>query len=163
MARSDTYLPESNSYRCPAGGAAELRRVECSQSCPCLYRQRQTLRSLLAKKRNAQVDDINTWPSTCMSRPDSAHANWPTRPSSPGKTPAKENRGLVCGTQESDRIASLTSAEIEVRAGAVLPSSGGSEYQTTCAVPEPTNKPCSARHGLAEATEENLGGAVARR
>ncbi len=43
-----TYLPESNRYRCRRR-ATELCRLERSQSCPCLYRQRQTLRSMLPK------------------------------------------------------------------------------------------------------------------
>jgi len=44
-----TFLPESNRYRCPRRRAVELRGIERSQSCPCLYRQCQTLRSMLAK------------------------------------------------------------------------------------------------------------------
>jgi hypothetical protein len=37
---------------------------------------------------------------------------------------AKIIESVVRGTQESDRVAALASAEIEVRAGAVLPGSG---------------------------------------
>jgi hypothetical protein len=36
--------------------------------------------------------------------------------------------------------------EVEVRAGAVPLGSGGSDHQTTRAVPEPTAKSCSASH-----------------
>ncbi|HSZ64221.1 MAG TPA: IS1182 family transposase [Terriglobales bacterium] len=44
-----TYLPESNRYRCPARRATELRRLERSQSCSRLYRQRQAVWGLLTK------------------------------------------------------------------------------------------------------------------
>ena len=54
-------------------------------------------------------------------------------------TAKKESGSLVRGTQESDRGASLAPAEIEVRAGAVLPGSGGPEHQTTGAVPQSTD------------------------
>ena len=54
-------------------------------------------------------------------------------------TPASGTTSPVCGTQESDRIASLAPAQTEVRAGAVLPGSRGSEYQAARAVPQPTD------------------------
>jgi hypothetical protein len=44
-----TYLPESNSYRCPAGGATQLCRAECPQSRSCLHWQRQALWGMLTK------------------------------------------------------------------------------------------------------------------
>ena len=72
-------------------------------------------------------------------------------------TAAKKESGLVRGTQESDRAASLAPAEIEVRTGAVLPGSGGPEHQATSAVPQPTDNTGSARHSLAERGEEKLG------
>jgi hypothetical protein len=50
----------------------------------------------------------------------------------------KEGGSLIRGTQESDWAAALAPAEIEVRAGAVLPGSGGPEHQATSAVPQPT-------------------------
>ena len=53
--------------------------------------------------------------------------------------PKKEGGSLIRGTEESDRAAALAPAEIEVRAGAVLPGSGGPEHQATSAVPQPTN------------------------
>ena len=64
-------------------GATELCRPECSQSCPCLHRQRQTLRSMLAKSAMHELDDINISPSTCMSRPGNAHGSWRTHRSFP--------------------------------------------------------------------------------
>jgi hypothetical protein len=59
-----------------------------------------------------------------------------------------------------DLAASLAPAEIEVRAGAVLPGSAGQEHQATSAVPQPTNNTCSASHHLAELREENSAGAA---
>jgi hypothetical protein len=69
----------------------------------------------------------------------------------------KEGGSLVRGTKESDRAASLAPAEIEVRAGAVLPGSGGPEHQATSAVPQPTDNTGSASHQLAELGEEKFG------
>jgi hypothetical protein len=68
----------------------------------------------------------------------------------------KEGGSLIRGTQESDWAAALAPAEIEVRAGAVLPGSGGPEHQATRAVPQPTDNTCSASHHLAELREEKL-------
>jgi transposase InsO family protein len=38
-----TFLPESNSYLCPAGPATQLRRTQCSEPYLCLHRDPQTL------------------------------------------------------------------------------------------------------------------------
>src|SRR5579864_8664854 len=52
-------------------------------------------------------------------------------------TAAKEEGGsLVRGTEKSDRIAALASAETQVRARAVFPGSGSSEHQATGALPQ---------------------------
>ena len=44
-----TYLPESNTYGCPAGELLNYVGFERSQSRPCLYREREALRSLLTE------------------------------------------------------------------------------------------------------------------
>src|SRR5215831_576970 len=56
----------------------------------------------------------------------------------------KEGGSLVRRTEESDRIASLTPAQTEVRSGAVLPSCGSTELEAPGAVPQPTHKTCSS-------------------
>ncbi len=53
-----------------------------------------------------------------------------------GTAAKKEGRSLVCGTQESNRVASPTPAETEVRGRPVLPGRGGSEHQAVGAVPQ---------------------------
>ncbi len=68
----------------------------------------------------------------------------------------KEGGSLVRGTEESDRIAALASAQTEVRARAVLPGSGGPEHQTTGAVPQPTDNTYYGSCRLAE-VEWNTG------
>src|SRR4051794_13462115 len=68
----------------------------------------------------------------------------------------KEGGSLVRGTEESDRIAALASAQTEVRARAVLPGSGSSEHQTTGAVPQPTDNTYYGSRRLAE-VEWNTG------
>src|SRR5262249_60010499 len=71
-----------------------------------------------------------------------ARTRSPTRPCSsrdPSLCPSAEakekGRGAVRRTQESDRIASLAPAQIEVCAGAVLSSGGCAENQAAGAVP----------------------------
>ena len=54
----------------------------------------------------------------------------------------------IVGTQESDRVAPLAPPQTEVRAGAVLPGSGGPEHQTTGAVPQPANNTPCGSHDL---------------
>jgi len=49
------YLPESNSYRCPAGEQL-TGGPKRSQSCPCLHWQRETLWKLLTKSA------MHEWP-----------------------------------------------------------------------------------------------------
>ena len=63
---------------------------------------------------------------------------------------------LFSELKESDRAASLAPAQIEVRAGAVPPGSGGAEHQATGTHPQPTDNTCSASHPLAERREEKL-------
>src|SRR6478672_9571607 len=57
--------------------------------------------------------------------------------------PEKESGSAIRRTEESDRIASLAPAEIEICAGAVLPGSRGTEHQATGALPQPTDTACS--------------------
>src|SRR5580704_17219413 len=60
----------------------------------------------------------------------------------------KEGGSLVRGTEESDRTAPLASAETQVRARAVLPSSGSSEHQATGALPQSADSTRSASQHL---------------
>ena len=71
-----------------------------------------------------------------------------------GTTAKKKGGSLVRGTQESDRVASLTPAETEVRGGAVLPGSGGSEHQAAGAVPQPIDKTSGGIDRLGEVSED---------
>src|SRR3954451_18967287 len=69
----------------------------------------------------------------------------------------KEGGSLVRGTEESDRIAALASAETQVRARAVLPGSGSSEHQATSAVPQSADSRRSASHHLVEPRQDLQG------
>jgi hypothetical protein len=76
-----TYLPESNSYRCPAGqplnyGGRNARTVRMliSGRAQVVVRARKT--------RNAPAEHSAILPSTWRSPPGNAHASWPTRQSS---------------------------------------------------------------------------------
>src|SRR2546428_13996846 len=75
-----------------------------------------------------------------------------------GTAGKKEGGSPVRGTQESDRIASLAPAQTEVRAGAVLPGSRGSEHQAASAVPQPTDNTYYGSCHLAEVKKEKLDG-----
>ena len=129
--------------------ATELRRVERSQSCPCLYRHCQALWSLPTKSA------VHQW-TIQISR----HSHPRVRPTTrsrvgehagvlPGTTTAQKSRGFVCRTQESDRVAPLALTTYDVRSGAVLPGSSCAEHQAIGALPQSTRTPCSARHDLA--------------
>jgi hypothetical protein len=61
-----------------------------------------------------------------------------------GTTAEKESGSIVRGTKKSNRAASFASAEIEVRAGAVLLSGCCAEYQTISPLPQPTKTPALA-------------------
>ena len=67
-----------------------------------------------------------------------------------GTAAKKEGGSLVRGTEESDRIAALASAETQVRAGAVLPGSGGPEHQAVGALPQSADCTCYGSRLLAE-------------
>ena len=67
----------------------------------------------------------------------------------------KEGGSLVRGTEESDRIAALASAQTPVRARAVLPRSSSSEHQATGALPQSADNTGSAGYHLVERTQEN--------
>ena len=58
----------------------------------------------------------------------------------------KEGRRPVRATQESDRIAPLAPAEIEVRAGAVLSGSSSAEHQPASAIPQLADHAAPSHH-----------------
>jgi DNA invertase Pin-like site-specific DNA recombinase len=62
----------------------------------------------------------------------------------------KEGGSLVRGTEESDRIAALASAETPVRARAVLPGRGSSEHQATGALPQSADNTDSAGYHVVD-------------
>ena len=80
-----------------------------------------------------EVNPILNWELHALRRPkaDDQHAR--VRPSSAAK---KESGSLVRGTEKSDRIAAVASAEIEVCAGTVLPGSSSAKPQAADALPQ---------------------------
>jgi hypothetical protein len=95
--------------------------LNVSQSCPCLYRQRETLRILLTKST------MHDW-TLQISRHSYPRAGTTTHMGAgehsrvfPGTTTAKESRGFVRRTEKSDRIAPPALTTHEVRPRAVLP------------------------------------------
>src|ERR1700738_2055921 len=77
-----------------------------------------------------------------------------------GTAGKKEGRSSVRRTQESDRTATLALTAHEVRAGAVLPGSGGAEHQTTRAVPQPADNPHCGSRLLAEVRRKHSAVAI---
>ena len=140
----------------PRRSAPELRGLGSSEPRLQLHRDTQKVRPVRAP---------NTMHQRCLSGP----YHPPKRASSTTcagagqyarvrqSTAAKKEGGsLLSGTEESDRIAALASAQTEVRAGAVLPGSGGPEHQTTGAVPQPPANTYYGSRRLAE-VEWNIG------
>jgi Transposase domain (DUF772)/Transposase DDE domain len=120
--------------------ATQLRRFECQESNPCLYRKPQTLRSVPAKGamhhgpvQISRDPHPRTRPAT-RSRL-SQHASLRER-----TTGKKEGGSAVRGTQESDRTSSFAPAEIKVCSRAVLPGSGCAKYQTARPLPQSRTK-----------------------
>ena len=150
-----TYEPEHNRYICPAGqflnyGGRVYRNrafnyIGTRKKCgPCALRPQCTsadFRGLIihqnepARQRAREL--VNT--------PEFAKST----------APKKEGGSLVRGTEESDRIAALASAETQIRARAVLPGRGSPEHQTTSAIPQSGNNTRSAGHHLAEPDTRN--------
>ncbi len=133
-----TYLPESNSYRCPAGQQLNYGGLNVRNRAHAYIGTAQTLWSMCTKSAMHERTNVSILPFTSMNRPGNALATWCNTPSRrhSGK---KEGGSPVRGTEESDRTASLASAEIKVCSGAVLPGSGGPEHQATRALPQPTD------------------------
>src|SRR5579859_1559444 len=136
------------------GTATELWWPQHAEPHLCLDRDPQTLRSVCAQS-----------PMHQRSVSLSCHPHGRTRPATrtgvgeharicQGTKGKKKGGSPVRRTQESDRIASPAFAQIEVRAGAVLPGGSRPEHQATDAVPQPADHPCSASHYLAERREQ---------
>src|SRR5208283_2915535 len=117
--------------------APELRRLGSSEPRLQLHRDTQKVWPVLAPAPMHQCclpgpyhPPERTSPTTGAGLGQHARV----RPSTAGK---KEGGSAVRGTQESDRIASPTPAEIEVCSGAVLPGGSCPEHQAPGAVPQP--------------------------
>src|SRR5260370_12312036 len=135
--------------------STQLRGPRLSQSSPQLHRDTQKMSPLLAPTTMHQRclpgsyhPPERTSPTTCAGVGQHARV----RKSTAAK---KEGGSLVRGTEESDRIAALASAQTQVRARAVLPGSGSSEHQATSALPQSADNTGSAGHHLVEPTQEN--------
>src|SRR5438552_10587960 len=105
-----TYLPESNSYRCPAGQPLMAAAMLATAPMPISGPANAVVRA--RKKRNAPVEHSVILPSTWMACPATGtrvgqHAT--VRERTAGK---KEGGSTVRGTQESDRTAPAPPAEI---------------------------------------------------
>ena len=139
----------------------QLRWPSLSQSSLQLYRNTQKVWPLLAPTTMHQCclpgpyhPPERTSPTTCAGVGQHARV----RPSTAAK---KEGGSLVRGTEESDRIAALASAETQVRARAVLPGSGSSEHQATGALPQSADNTFYGSRHLAEVDKKNCDGSVA--
>jgi hypothetical protein len=129
-----TFLPESNSYRCPAGeqlnyvglnvrnrahayiGSAK-RCGECPQKAECTSGRYKYLAIHIHEPARQRARELVNTPAFAQAQ-----------------RKKKESGSLVCGTQESDRAATLALTANEVRSRAVLPGSSGPEYQATRAL-----------------------------
>ena len=150
-----TYEPENNRYICPAGQSLNYGGRVYRNRALQLHRDTQKVWPVLAPTTMHQCclpgpyhPPERTSPTTCAGVGQHARV----RQSTAAK---KEGGSLVRGTEESDRIAALASAETQVRARAVLPGSGSSEHQATGALPQSADNTGSAGHHLVERRQEN--------
>ena len=135
-----TYQPENNRYHLSCWPAPQLWRPSVIAIVPMHYigtRKRcgacsQQAQCTSAAFRVSCHPHARTGPATRTGVGQHARVRQ-------GTAAKKESGSPVRGTEESDRIASLAPAETEVRAGAVLPGSGGPEHQATGALPQPTD------------------------
>src|SRR5947199_4041789 len=151
------YLPaRTQSLSLSRRPGAQLRRAGLSEPRLQLHRDPKQVWPVLAP---------TTMHQCCLPGPD--HPPERTRPATCARvgqharvrqsTAAKKEGGsFVCGTEKSDRIAALASAQTEVRAGAVLPGGVCPEHQTTGAVPQSTDNTYYGSRRLAE-VEWNTG------
>ena len=78
-----TCLPESNSYRCPAGEQLNYVGLNVRNRAHAYIGSAKRC-GACSQKRSARVDDINISPFTSMSRHDNAPGSWPTHQGFPG-------------------------------------------------------------------------------
>jgi len=134
-----TYEPRKQSLYLSRRPATQLWWSGPSEPRLQLHRDTQTLWPVLAKTAMHQC---------CL--PEPYHPPERTSPATrkgvseharvrPGPAATKEGGSPVRGTEESGRATPPAPAKIEVRTGAVLPGSGGSEHQTTGPVPQLTD------------------------
>ena len=76
-------------------------------------------------------------------------------PAIPTPERKKAARSICCEPSRGSSQVSLAPAETEVRAGAVLPGSGGPEHQATRALPQPTDNTHFGSQHLVEVRENN--------
>ena len=140
-----TYEPENNRYICPAGqflnyGGRVYRNrafnyIGTPKKCgPCSLRPQCTS----AAFRGLIIHQTN--------QPDNVRGSWSTHQNSPRHN-GRRKRKPCSRTEEPDRIAALASADDQVRARAVLPSSGSSEHQANGAL-SPSANPKHLLHNL---------------
>ena len=139
-----TYLPDSNSYICPAG--QQLNYGGRNEGYVRLYRNAQEVRSVPTE---IPVYDW-TVPVSCDPHERSRSATSARSPDDTGvrtcTTTAEEGRGVIRGTKESHRSSSPAPTQVEVRPRAVLPGGHCAEHQTTGPVPHPPNETTGTCH-----------------
>jgi hypothetical protein len=149
-----TYEPEHNRYICPAGqplnyGGRSMRNrtyayIGTRKRCGACALKAQCTSGAF---RFLAIHMEEPAPATRTGVGEHARVR-------PCTTAKKEGGSLVRRTQESDRPASPAPAEIEVRAGAVLPGGSGAEHQAASALPQSTTGVDPARDHLVELPSE---------
>src|SRR6266849_420696 len=148
-----TYLPESNRYRCPAGGQLNYGGHNT---------RNRTYVYIGTSKRCggcAQKAQLHQFTAEVSCHPH-ARTGTATR-QRPGKYAClcegtarkKEGGNAVRRTQESDRTASSAPTGIKVCSRAVLHGSGCAKYQATSPVPQPDAKTTDPRNDVGTSQE----------
>ena len=108
------------------------------------------------KRRNAPRASTSIWPSPSTNPPGNALANWLVLRPLPTSNGNEKGRGVVCGTQESDRTPSPAPAEIKVCSRAVLPGGGCAKHQAIGPLPQPRAAATPPRNDLVFRSQETL-------
>src|SRR6266853_295530 len=144
-----TYLPDSNSYRCPAGQPLNFVGLNV----------RNRTHAYIGSRKRCGACPQKAQCTTGQYKYLAIHIHEPARQRARLRalaTGKKKGGGALRGTQESDRTPSLALAQDEVCSRAVLPSGGCAEHQTTRPLPQPSAKVPAHRDNLVSSPRKKL-------
>jgi transposase len=150
-----TYLPESNSYLCPAGQQLNFVGLNVRNRTHAYIGSRKRCGGCSQKAQHHGPVQVSCHPHPRTRPATRSRLSQHCRLCERAKT-EKKGGGIVCGTQKSDRSSSLASAEIKVCSRAVLPGCGRAEHQKIGPLPQPRTKITAPGNNLVSSSQETL-------